>query len=104
MNISRNYLDDIGEDNSTLEPLHRTIPHWREILAAVKAGHIEFVDMLANTGLLAQFGSATSAVHAYHEIEVHAFILGNSIDRPLGGGPGEVFSDICLTLDRRFLR
>jgi hypothetical protein len=76
MNISRNYMDYTGENSSHLEPLRRTIPHWREILAAVKAGHTEFVDMLANTGLLDRFGSATSAVHAYHEIEVHAFILG----------------------------
>jgi hypothetical protein len=58
------------------EKLYRTIPRWREILAAVRAGEAEFVDMLAATGLLDQYGKATSTVHDYGDIEGHAFILG----------------------------
>ncbi len=76
MNIDRSYESQASEDGSHLEALYATVPHWREILAAVKAGHAEFADLLANTGLLDEFGLFTSAVHAYHEIEVHAFILG----------------------------
>ncbi|MFZ0659185.1 MAG: hypothetical protein WAM05_10735 [Candidatus Binataceae bacterium] len=60
---------------SPFENLYRTVPNWRELLAAVKAGHAEFVDLLADTGLLDQFGLATSTVHRYDEVEVHAFIL-----------------------------
>ncbi|HVA81729.1 MAG TPA: hypothetical protein VNF29_12455 [Candidatus Binataceae bacterium] len=63
------------ESGSHLETLYQTVPHWREILAAVKAGHAEFVDLLADTGLLDRFGLATSTVHHYDEVEVHAFIL-----------------------------
>ena len=65
--------DDI---RSRRETSYRTIPHWRELLAAVRAGEAEFVDMLFGAGLLQQYGKATSAVHPYDDIEGHAFILG----------------------------
>jgi hypothetical protein len=65
--------DELG---SQREALYRTIPRWRELVAAVRAGEAEFVDMLAATGLLQKYGKVTSAVHAYDDIEGHAFILG----------------------------
>lgn len=77
MNIDRSYLGQAVEHTSShLESLYKTVPRWREILAAVKAGHLEFIDMLADASLLDEFGHSTSTVHAYDEIEVHAFILG----------------------------
>lgn len=64
---------EVGERR---EALYRTIPRWRELLAAVRAGEAEFVDMLAATGLLERYGKVTSTVHPYDDIEGHAFILG----------------------------
>jgi len=58
------------------EALYRTIPRWRELIAAVRAGEAEFVDTLAETGLLQKYGKVTSTVHDYGDIEGHAFILG----------------------------
>jgi len=58
------------------EALYRTVPRWQELLAAVRAGEAEFVDMLDATGLLRKYGKATSSVHDYGDIEGHAFILG----------------------------
>ena len=76
MNIDRTQTaQGLEHSSSQLESLYATVPRWREILAAVKAGHTEFVDMLSNSGLLGEFGHRTSVVHAYDEIEVHAFIL-----------------------------
>lgn len=66
---------ELVPNSSHFESLYRTVPDWRELLAAVKAGHAEFVDLLADTGLLDRFGFATSTVHRYDEVEVHAFIL-----------------------------
>jgi hypothetical protein len=71
MNIDRN---EVTQTSS--EGLFRTIPRWREIMAAVRAGEAEFVDTLAGTGLLRKYGKVTSSVHAYEDIEGHAFILG----------------------------
>lgn len=65
-----------NEIGSRREALYRTIPQWRELLAAVRAGEAEFVDTLAQTGLLEEYGKATSTVHDYGDIEGHAFILG----------------------------
>lgn len=80
MNIDRNEVRIAAqvelEITSRREALYRTIPHWRELLAAVRAGEAEFVDMLAATGLLQKYGKATSTVHDYGDIEGHAFILG----------------------------
>ena len=76
MNIDRNEASLAVDHSPHLESLYSRIARWREILAAVKAGRAEFVDMLAHAGLLEQFGLVTSTVHPYHEIEVHAFILG----------------------------
>ncbi len=70
-----NYSEQSVSSNSHFESLYRTVPDWRELLAAVKAGHAEFVDLLADTGLLDRFGVTTSTVHRYDEVEVHAFIL-----------------------------
>lgn len=76
MNIDRNHVgQEIETISSHLESLYQTVPRWREILAAVKAGHLEFIDLLASSGLLDAFGHSTSTVHPYDEIEVHAFIL-----------------------------
>ena len=80
MNIDRNEMhlglraDD--EVSSRHEKLYGTIPQWRELIAAVRAGEAEFVDTLAATGLLEKYGKATSTVHDYSDIEGHAFILG----------------------------
>ncbi len=76
MNIDRNEAPRNSEVSSRREALYRTIPRWREIIAAVRAGEAEFVDMLAETGLLQKYGKVTSSVHAYDDIEGHAFILG----------------------------
>lgn len=64
-----------AEISSHPERLYRPVPRWREILAAVKAGEAEFIDTLTTNRLLG-YGRSTSAVHPYHEIEIHAFILG----------------------------
>ena len=74
MNID-NQVNQAGEQSSRMEKLYATVPGWQSILAAVKAGENEFMDLLAKTGLLEEFGLSTSAVHDYEEIEVHAFIL-----------------------------
>ena len=58
------------------ETLYQTIPRWRELLAAVRAGEQEFIDSLERMGLLENYGKATSSVHDYADIEGHAFILG----------------------------
>ncbi len=75
MNID-NQVVQAGGTSPQLEELYATIPKWRNLLAAVKAGETEFMDVLARMGLLEKFGLSTSAVHAYQEIEIHAFILG----------------------------
>jgi hypothetical protein len=62
--------------SSPREALYRTVPHWPELLAAVRAGEAEFVAMLAEAGLLEKYGKVTSEVHDYGDIEGHAFILG----------------------------
>ncbi|MGH7778680.1 MAG: hypothetical protein ACREQR_02475 [Candidatus Binataceae bacterium] len=64
------------EGDATLQELYSTVPQWREILTPVRAGHTEFAELLAKSGLLEQFGLSTSTVHDYRDIEVHAFILG----------------------------
>jgi hypothetical protein len=80
MNIERSAARRSGQAASAIserrEALYRTIPHWRELLAAVRAGEAEFVDALDRLGLLQKYGKATSTVHAYDDIEGHAFILG----------------------------
>lgn len=74
MNIGENYSNQTCDNGA--QALYRTIPAWRGILMAVRAGEAEFADLLARTGLLKKFGVTTSAVHDYQDIEVHAFILG----------------------------
>jgi hypothetical protein len=64
------------EAGSRHQALYRTIPRWRELIAAVRAGEAEFVDTLAALGLLQKYGKVTSAVHDYSDVEGHAFILG----------------------------
>lgn len=80
MNIDRSEARHGGqidcEVSSRREALYRTIPRWRELVAAVRAGEAEFVDTLAATGLLQKYGKVTSTVHDYGDIEGHAFILG----------------------------
>ncbi len=76
MDINGHYSDEVRDNSSRLEALYSTIPFWQDLLAAVRAGHTEFIGMLAKAGLLSQFGPATSTVHSYQDIEVHAFILG----------------------------
>ncbi|MFI5352520.1 MAG: hypothetical protein ACHQZS_06095 [Candidatus Binatales bacterium] len=75
MNIDRIHSDHVGEV-SHLEALYRTIPSCEELLAAVRAGHAEFRDMLAKAGLLDDYGLSNSTVHDYRDIEVHAFTVG----------------------------
>ena len=75
MNIDRIHSDHLGEV-SHLDTLYCTIPSGKDLLAAVRAGHAEFRDMLAKAGLLDEYGLSTSTVHDYQDIEVHAFILG----------------------------
>lgn len=75
MNID-NQMGRASAKSSQMQELYATIPRWRKLLAAVKAGETEFTDVLARMGLLAEFGLSTSAVHSYQEVEIHAFILG----------------------------
>ncbi|HVN27513.1 MAG TPA: hypothetical protein VMT64_03460, partial [Candidatus Binataceae bacterium] len=56
--------------------LYQTAPRWQELLAAVRAGQHDFAEDLEALGLLERYGLATSAVHAYEDIEAHAMILG----------------------------
>jgi hypothetical protein len=76
MNIDRGETPGGANIGARRDALYRTIPHWRELLAAVRAGEDEFVDALAEMGLLEKYGKATSSVHPYDDIEGHAFILG----------------------------
>jgi hypothetical protein len=78
MNIDRGEIRRVEDGNvrACREQLCRTIPQWRELLAAVRAGEEEFVDALSDLGLLQVYGKATSTVHPYDDIEGHAFILG----------------------------
>jgi hypothetical protein len=62
--------------SSPREALYQTIPRWRELIDAVRAGEAEFVESLAALGLLQRYGKVTSTVHPYDDIEGHAFILG----------------------------
>ncbi len=75
MNIDKTYAERVGE-SSRLEALYGTVPFWRDLLAAVRAGESDFIGTLVKAGLYDQFGPSTSAVHSYHEVEAHAFILG----------------------------
>ena len=53
MNIDRNEANrHVPGNQFRREELYRTIPRWRELIAAVRAGEAEFVDTLAGTGLL----------------------------------------------------
>jgi len=76
MNIQTNTEYLIGERRDAIGALYQTVPRWPELLAAVRAGQRDFADDLAALGLLERFGLATSAVHDYEDIEVHAMILG----------------------------
>jgi hypothetical protein len=76
MNIDRTNAAENTDHGLRAQALYATVPHWHELLAAVRAGHADFADLLATTGLLNRFGLSTSAVHDYRDIEVHAFILG----------------------------
>src|SRR5207302_6174924 len=62
--------------SSDLATIYATVPDSCDILTAVRAGRAEFVEFLANSGLLREFGLSTSVVHADYEVEIHAFILG----------------------------
>ncbi len=75
MNTETRRIGQTENVGSHLRSLYRTIPRWREIIAAVRAGEAEFQHMLAKAGLL-ELGTSTSAVHPDNDIEVHAFILG----------------------------
>jgi hypothetical protein len=75
MNTEGRRIGHTGDAGARLESLYRTIPRWREIIAAVRAGEAEFQHMLAAAGLLG-LGSSTSSVHPYQDMEVHAFVLG----------------------------
>src|SRR2546429_23492 len=65
----------IDERKTTTSELYRKIPHWTELLAAVRAGEAEFGHFLAHVGLTER-GISTSAVHDDFEVEVQAFVLG----------------------------
>jgi DNA-binding MarR family transcriptional regulator len=76
MNIDRTDAAETSEHFLRAQALYATVPRWHDLLEAVRAGHAEFAELLASTGLLNRFGLSTSAVHDYQDIEVHAFILG----------------------------
>jgi hypothetical protein len=75
MNIEPSNLREIEEVRSPIERLYQTIPHSRDIVAAVRAGEAEFQDFLAKAGLLER-GTSTSSVHPDDDIALHAFVLG----------------------------
>jgi hypothetical protein len=75
MNMEQERRSDESSPNCELEKLYRIVPGWREVLTAVEAGRIEFVNLLGHNGLLDRFGEETSEVHGYHEVQLHAFIL-----------------------------
>ena len=59
-----------------LENMYADVPFWREILASVEIGRAEFMSTLEDLGFGETYSMQTSAVHAWQDIEVHAFILG----------------------------
>jgi hypothetical protein len=75
MNIDRVHSEELGEA-TRLEALYGSIPCWKDLLAAVRAGHAEFKGTLRTAGLLEEYGAFTSGVHDSQAIEVHGFILG----------------------------
>jgi hypothetical protein len=75
MNAERHRTGQTEDAGSQLESLYRTIPRWRELISAVRAGEAEFQRLLAKTGLL-ELGTSTSAVHPDRDMEIHAFVLG----------------------------
>jgi hypothetical protein len=75
MNTERRTIGQTEDAGSQLKSLYRTIPRWQEIIAAVRAGEVEFQHLLAKVGLL-ELGTSTSAVHPDKDMEVHAFVLG----------------------------
>ena len=75
MNTGEPRIEQTENAKAHLKSLYRTIPRWREIVAAVRAGEAEFQHLLAEVGLL-EFGTSLSAVHPDQDVEVHAFVLG----------------------------
>jgi hypothetical protein len=75
MNIEGLRIGQTEDAGSRLNSLYRTIPRWREIAAAVRAGRAEFQRLLVTSGLL-ELGTSTSVVHPDQDMEIHAFVLG----------------------------
>ena len=71
MNTEGRRIGHTGDAGARLETLYRTIPRWREIIAAVRAGEAEFQHMLAAAGLL-ELGSSTSSVHPYQDMDMRS--------------------------------
>lgn len=74
MDIERNTISQTENVQTTMYALYRTVPHWQEIMSAVRAGEEDFRNFLAEAGLL-ELGISTSALHAYDDIGIHAFVL-----------------------------
>ncbi len=75
MNTDTSYVSG-GTRSPNVLAACNSAPFGREMLSAIKAGQAEFAALLARTGLLSRFGLSASAVHDYHDVEVHALILG----------------------------
>ena len=75
MNIERSTMENPQDVRAALQALYRGIPHWQDIVSAVRAGEEDFHNFLAKAGLL-RLGISTSVLHAYDDIGMHAFVLG----------------------------
>jgi hypothetical protein len=64
------------DNRSQFDRLYATVPRSDELLAAVRAGQREFLDLLLRLGYSDADNASASAVHDYREVELHAFILG----------------------------
>jgi hypothetical protein len=66
----------VVDTRSQFDRLYATVPRSDELLAAVRAGQREFLDLLARVGYGDARDASASVVHDYREVELHAFILG----------------------------
>ena len=86
------------ETASKLTALYEQIPDWERILSFVQDGERKFVRDL-EIKKLNSFGTDTSRVHSYSDIEVQAFILGI----PSESNPEEVSAKSYLTYGAHWL-
>ena len=101
MNIDRSDVNRAVDNSSYLESLYKRIPRWRKILAAVRAGHAEFLDALAQMGIL-EFG--VRQAQCTRTTKSRFMLSSWQSCLVTDGGDSTKSSEVCLYLDRQRLR